>query len=99
MISSSIDQKNILFLIRAIIVIFDKMTQPNHTNPFISISRFRDSYKLMAGYIIIKPRNHNYYSRHNNYWWNNSPISRNTLYNNYLEAILWDPCIYLFDPN
>jgi hypothetical protein len=81
-INSFIDQENILIaiFIYYVIVILDKIVQPNYIYAFIYISRFADRNKLVSSYIIITLRYYYPDTRYNNNRRNSIPIYRDTLY-------------------
>jgi hypothetical protein len=82
--NNSINQKNILIAVFVcyIIIILDKIVQPNNIYIFIYISRFADRNKFVSSYIIIKPRYYYPDTRHNNNKGNNIPVYRDILYYN-----------------
>jgi hypothetical protein len=100
-INNSIDQENILIVVFVyyIIIILDKIIQPNYIYTFIYISRFANYNKLVSSYIIIEPRYYYPNTRYNNNRGNNIPVCRDIFYYSNKETVFWNPCIYLFNPN
>jgi hypothetical protein len=95
-INNFVNQENILIAVFVyyIIMILDKIVQPNYIYTFICISRFANYNKLISSYIIIKPRYYYPNTRYNNNKRNNIPVYRDILYYNNKETVFWNPCIY-----
>ena len=64
---STINKEDMLRLAGSAIVVLNKMVQLNHTDSLICVFRRGDSNNLMPSYIFMKLKDHNYYSKYNNY--------------------------------
>src|SRR5271163_1047284 len=66
MAGSTVNQEDMPFLVRSTVMVLNKMVQPNHTNALICVPSWGYRHKLMPCHILMEPRFHNQYARHNN---------------------------------